>query len=843
MRALWVYSLYLLSCRFCLADINGSPVLVGLFLNDSEIATIDAVQADDKYYISLALFNQTLKLTPTPTTSGWQYDTVIGTLTLPKTAVDTYQGQNHVDITALTEMGIPVKFDQSNYAIAIYPPWDSQQQTPETPDKTLPPAIDYYPDAVGLNQLRLSGGWYRRDNQRNNQRDKTTWQSYRLGVSGHAFGGYWGSQLNGHYHHDDSQSQDHTVTVDNLYWATHGEKGAIRIGLNSPSYDNVGTDFSGVSLAFSNEGIERHLATFNDSTTTLLRNNYSDFRTIHGEGPVGGIAELRINGRAVARVRIALDKQYEFKNIPLDRLYSAERNVEIALYEHNFANQPIKVIPYLLGERRSTVSTHELLVEVGGGQSGNVWDSDETQHGHYAYGYAEYGLHNNIAIRGGIDKHETVSSMLGVNIGLSQRTNWDIVYRRNETEKSYQSFLSYNNPKLSINHNFEYRESLVQANHVDKKHTLYFYYRPSDYLNFSSNIYHNRYSHQADEDDFTANANIRLTDQLYGSIYRNRDHYVGYRINWDIPSWRTKLSMTSDENQYGYYVDYQLTDKTSVGAAMLDAKDRDIQLYRGYIEHHFSDNHKLYASASYQDQQRGYEIGWYSKINKGLDVSLGYHKNQSLNRGFSDNSDTIKNINEAFANDDSYVYLQFNLSLTRVPGEGFYWAQNHHHNKGSIVTEIDYDDEIPMNGDNVVLLLNNRPVSAKPLANNKYVINNVAAGVYELGLDNKDLPIEYSADGLPTATVKVANGATTVVPYHLEKRLGFSGQLINSEMITAINVYQNGELIKTVNSNPFGYYQVLGLPAGQYQVNAKGFAPINVVLDKEFVFEVDLRRK
>ena len=52
-------------------------------------------------------------------------------------------------------------------------------------------------------------------------------------------------------------------------------------------------------------------------------------------------------------------------------------------------------------------------------------------------------------------------------------------------------------------------------------------------------------------------------------------------------------------------------------------------------------------------------------------------------------------------------------------------------------------------------------------ANSQYLIENIPAGVYQLKVDTKNLPIEYSARQLPAPYVEVNHTAPTLVPLTL----------------------------------------------------------------------------
>ena len=175
-------------------------------------------------------------------------------------------------------------------------------------------------------------------------------------------------------------------------------------------------------MAYSNRDINRHLAYFDDNSSSLLQNTNQDYQHIVGLGEPGGVAELRIDGRAIARVQIGLDGRYEFLNLDVNQLNLIDNLVEIAIFAYPLARQPLEVRPVFLGKRRTNAATNELLLEAGVGRAGNAFNSDDNNNDTAAHIYAEYGLSNRLAIRGGAntnakqqDDDDSISWHTGLN--------------------------------------------------------------------------------------------------------------------------------------------------------------------------------------------------------------------------------------------------------------------------------------------------------------------------------------------------------------------------------------------------------------------------------------------
>ena len=131
-------------------------------------------------------------------------------------------------------------------------------------------------------------------------------------------------------------------------------------------------------------------------------------------------------------------------------------------------------------------------------------------------------------------------------------------------------------------------------------------------------------------------------------------------------------------------------------------------------------------------------------------------------------------------------------------------------------------------------------VSAQRISGNNYIIQNIRAGVYQFSVPDSNLPLEYQDNDLQKPIIKVSNTARTVVPIHLQKTLGISGKLIDEKEKVNIVVYKEGKVVKKSQTNVYGYYQIIGLPAGKYTVKADGYKPRKIVISDDFLFDIDL---
>lgn len=834
-------------------------LLVGFYVNKVEKDSIDALKMEEQYFIPFDVFVNAIQIKPSKTTSGWLIESPIGNLKLSDTAIKKYRNKSYVNIIAIKKLGIHSEFNQSDYAIKLYTPWSKADLLADKPNSTVAPKIDYYPNSVGIHQININGGINQSIKDRETTNSK---QHVKIGLRGNAFGGLWGGQVS--YQHSatkdtitkETSNNKTPLEVNRLYWANYAEKSAVQIGTNShPSFSLVDQDnFSGISLAYSNKGIQKHLSSFTQSNNTLLKTNSGDYRNIRGQGPVGGIAELRVNTNPVARVRIGTDKTYQFTNLNLNKLNEYKKTVEIALFEHSFSNQPIKVIPYRFNKRESNVATDELLTEVGVGMVGNALDitkdsTDQTINNDqstitsnqdkdlYTYAYAEYGLYNNMALRSGFTYSDQISSLIGLNIGISPTINWDATYQNKATSHAYESLMSYAGKHVGATYQFRYQKNPNKLTKTSKSHALFLYLSPISVIDLSLNVHQNEKvdtKGKTKEAYVTAGTNIRLHKNLLASLNIDKNRNLQKKINWYLPKYHSKLFFNHDSKQYGININSEVLPNLLLGLEWQHYQQTKSEWLKAYSEFAINDNNKLFANASGQQEKRRYEFGWHHHRNNGVNLSVGYDYN----------------IDNSLVKPDSrhHFYLQFNLPFIHIPQKGYHIQQYYgNNNRGAVIADIHYDESLfsDATNTNMVVKLNGKTTNARHLSDGKYLIENLKPGIYQLNLSNKNLPIEYSTDELPTVTIKVNKASTTVVPYHLEKRFGFSGKLYgiqNSNQTITVDIYKGNKKITSTQSNAFGYYQVLGLKAGDYVIKAQGYKETQVTLKNGFLFEVDLNK-
>lgn len=938
------------------------PTLVGVVINGQELDSLDVLydsRADteltnknDHYFLSIDDLSRLtkVKFSPAPLSNtdsvntinnigGYEISTPIGDATLAANQVLSYQGQTYLSLNTLKKLGITADYSQPDLAIMLNMGWRPSQITDGASDNNVAqkPPIDYHPSRAGLLGLSFNSSLSASESNGSDNTQSTSRQIYAdIGAYGYALGGVWGinavgydfnssndlkNNKKGRLSDDDSFAKNalngftylpsdwDDWEIDNLYWAKSGEHIATRLGINQPNSlgqgaQTSGSEFTGALVAYSNRNIARHLSYFDDDSRSLLQNTSQDYQHLTGIGEAGGVAELRISGQPIARVQIGLDGRYEFLNLDVSQLSLTETLVEVAIYAYPLARQPLEIRPIILGKRRTNAATDELIIELGLGRSGNLINNDTRNNDESntaAHLYAEYGVNNSLAVRGGVntniqnlpEDNDSVSWHAGANYSLSPYSNADISYANTPTQELWQAQLQYQRKKLWANYQYQARQydgiglnvssqdtdEAVQLH--DQRHQLLLNYSPSDRTNISLNQYYDDMSIQTtDADDYYAYASInhRFNDALNaGANWSSKDDRYGYRFSWQ-DTYRSLINNTVTRNTIGLSGDndsdtlslqHQLNNSTSLGQSVSRLNDSNKLLYQGDMSYrfdtssifnHHSDNQLTgYDSAdslisigySLYDNHVGWLADWQLTNRKGVNFSLGY-KHRYVDAIPSSRYDDLL-IGNALIEDgslpawtqNSYLYARLSFDMFKPPKQRLQVGNYPRQREGSVIVDIEHHADTPIDYENMRFELDKQQVEASLLGtqatHSQYLISNIKAGDYTLTMDSENLPLEYSTGELQTPRVRVSNYAPTSVPIQLKKTYGVSGKLADAKEGVVIDIYQGDTLIQSVTTGSYGYFQAFGLSPNTYSLKVKGYTDQSVDITNDFVMRMILQ--
>ncbi|WP_028857899.1 hypothetical protein [Psychrobacter phenylpyruvicus] len=920
------------------------PSLVGVVVNGQEVDAIDilydarvndlpvnetissSTQTNHYYFVSIddlsrltgVVFEPIAQTneTSSATVSSTQYliKTPIGDAQIAENSFIKKDNKNYLALSSLKKLGITADYNQADLAISLNMGWlpeNIKNDSSPTRKASEKRPIDYYPSKAGILGLSFdSSVSIAENNTAPNQPQSTSRSVYaNLGAFGYGLGGVWGAKAVGMENHSEKKSNNNFTDIaidgfstlpsdweiDNLYWAKSGKNIATRLGTSQPNAlgqgaQTSGSEFTGALVAYSNRDINRHLAYFDDNSSSLLQNTNQDYQHIIGVGEPGGVAELRIDGRTIARVQIGLDGRYEFLNLDVNQLNLIDNLVEIAIFAYPLARQPLEVRPVFLGKRRTNAATNELLLEAGFGRAGNAFNSNDNNNDTAAHIYAEYGLSNRLAIRGGAntnlqnskDDDDSISWHTGLNYTPSAYSNIDLSYANTPSQNLWQAQIQYNLAKLWANYQYNLREydstrTTSQGKQRDQLHQLFLNYQPSSNTSITLNQYYEDIANIINADNYYAYAGVnhQFSPSMNGGLnWDTRGDRYNYRLSWqdinrkadDNRLTRNTVGLSGDNDSDTVSLRHQFSDQTSLGQSISYRHGQSDLLYQGDINHRMNgmglsvDNTSplrqlssiLSLGYSLYDNKVGWQADWQLIHQNSVNFSLGY-KHKYVDSISTDRLDGLLIDEGGFIRDNSlpawtqnnYLYARLSFDMFKAPKQGLKLGNYPRQNLGSVIVDIAHPAEPQIGSEAMTFTLDNQKVDASLLGSSdtssQYLISNIKAGEYTLNMDAKDLPLEYSTVELPTPRIRVANYSPTSVPINLQKTYGISGKLASAKQDIEIGIYQGNQLIQSTTSGSFGYFQMFGLPSATYTLKSPGYQEQQVVIDDDFVMQIVLQ--
>lgn len=813
---------------------------------------LDVVALNDEHYLSVADLTDIIGITPAHVAGEYHFDTPIGMAILPKDSLSVFEGKDHVRLSELKRLGIHASYSQSELAVVLNMGYKAKK--PKITPKIIP--ITHKPQALGVMNAHADFDLSQRDTRHSTHSQLAT----NLGAFGYGMGGVWGVDMRHHVSADDkidglTPNQNNSTYLNNAYWATSNKHWATRFGVNQSSFGMRGVgEYTGATLAYSSQGIERHLSAGDTHTKSLLLGQHSDLQTIKGTGTAGGVAELRVEGRAVSRVLIGLDGRYEFLNLDVSRLDVQTMLVEVALYDYPQAGQPTKVERIFVGKRRSRSATGEWLMEAGVGRAGN-WFDDALQNSHTKDRlssdiYGEYGLSNRVALKAGLgmvyDDHDDPKShhYLGMNLTPAKYTNVDLGYWHLPNQESFQGDVRYERHNFSANYALEHHR---QSHQKTQRHSLYGHYRPTDALtlNFSHHEHHHQGGTQKDYRQTHLSMDATLSPQLTaGAYWYSLDDRYGYRVHWHDKTNTNRLGVSGDHHSTQLSLWHQLKSDDTLGFAISHKHGLPL-LYQAFINHQRTDHQVFNAGVSVHRGQVGVQGAWQYRPRQGVSVSVGYQQRHISGLG---GDDTWQDLWQ----DKHYFYAKVRFDFYKTHKQPLRVGSQSAEQQGGVVVNLLHPEGLLLEDNNIRFNLSaintdtpyQRTVSASLLGqratNSQYLIKNLPSGDYQLSMDARHLPFEYMTDNLPKPTLRVDRYAPTQVDFVLQKTYGITGRLSDGRADVAVELWQNNQKITQITSDEWGDFQTFDLPNGAYEVRAEGYRPKQIQIEGDVLMNVAL---
>ena len=713
-------------------------------------------------------------------------------------------------------LGAKIAFDEQEFALKTELPWNPGSAAPGAALSAQQVKPDIYAPSLSLSSWHSEAYFTRLGNS-------DTLSTY-TDLGGALGPGFWRMS---YYTNPGGQNR-----LSNYGWILDQGNGRWMLGEDQLALDPLlpYAQLTGAQYAWTNQpGLVYGAAVGADQ---LVASQLQGGRTVSGgDGPPGGIAELRINGKAIARTAIRLDGTWQFRDV----LLRGDERVEVALYQRFGDGTPVRIQQVNVASSAQALPAGTVISYGGVGADGNPLDPLVGTHGLGGFYQLRYGLNQQWTLgstvqRAGGQDYGIVNAVGG----FGSLGTWGMTLGRNGSASAW-----------SVSGNGQ-SKSVSWSGYAIQRGANYF-------PGYTAESY-DRYA--------TLNWNAQAD---LGLSLSGRDAYdptLDQNVRFLKPgfSWRpyASLGLSAMPDYFGNY---------AWNASWLpDARDQvSLSRYSGVNQtqwqHSFRDGYSTTLAATHD----GYLGTRYSALLSGLwRGPRPILWTAGLLQGRGRFGYLLDAAVEAIPGLSAHLQVQNDPLNAAIPGVGGLLVQfvlvadfavtpsgltrgsmgSYAARVGVIAGRV--SGELPANVHwsdlaGVPLLVDGRP-RGKLDRDGHYLIPNLAPGVYRVQLDAEHMPIDLVPD-TAAPWVQVRAGVTTTADFHVSLRLGFAGRVTRDGQPlanVAIEILDaQGKVVKTLSSDQWGYYRVDDLPSGTYTVRADG-ASRSVTLQRAFLYQQDL---
>ncbi|MHB1992954.1 carboxypeptidase regulatory-like domain-containing protein [Metallibacterium scheffleri] len=713
-------------------------------------------------------------------------------------------------------LGAKIAFDEQEFALKTELPWNPGSAAPGAALSAQQVKPDIYAPSLSLSSWHSEAYFTRLGGS-------DTLSTY-TDLGGALGPGFW--RMN-YYTNPGGQNR-----LSNYGWILDQGNGRWMLGEDQLALDPLlpYAQLTGAQYAWTNQpGLIYGAAVGADQ---LVASQLQGGRTVSGgDGPPGGIAELRINGKAIARTAIRLDGTWQFRDV----LLRGDERVEVALYQRFGDGTPVRIQQVNVASSAQALPAGTVISYGGVGADGNPLDPAVGTHGLGGFYQLRYGLNQQWTLgstvqRAGGQDYGIVNAVGG----FGSLGTWGMTLGRNGSASAW-----------SVSGNGQ-SKSVSWSGYAIQRGANYF-------PGYTAESY-DRYA--------TLNWNAQAD---LGLSLSGRDAYdptLDQNVRFLKPgfSWRpyASLGLSAMPDYFGNY---------AWNASWLpDARDQvSLSRYSGVNQaqwqHSFRDGYSTMLAATHD----GYLGTRYSALLSGMwRGPRPILWTAGLLQGRGRFGYLLDAAVEAIPGLSAHLQVQNDPLNAAIPGVGGLLVQfvlvadfavtpsgltrgsmgSYAARVGVIAGRV--SGELPANVHwsdlaGVPLLVDGRP-RGKLDRDGHYLIPNLAPGVYRVQLDAEHMPIDLVPD-TAAPWVQVRAGVTTTADFHVSLRLGFAGRVTRDGQPlanVAIEILDaQGKAVKTLSSDQWGYYRVDDLPPGTYTVRADG-ASRSVTLQRAFLYQQDL---
>ncbi len=780
----------------------GDLLVAGLVVNGKEIPAGTEIRVwGEAHWVPLAPLADALGLAVTEDPDGAvRLDTPLGEARIPAEALRAWEGTRYARADVLAErLASEIRFDEQAYALVVRTPWRERAGPPPGVEVVRPDADMARAARFNLSRWRTeANGFFDPRNERQ--------LAYTDTEVGGALGtGLW--RLRHLYNSDPTRN-----TLREYQWIDGRDRYRWLLG-----HQDVGVDpllgalpLTGGQIAYTNR--PELLYRYQGRLDRLIGARAQAIRDLEGEGPAGGIAELRIDDRVVRRRLIALDGRYRFRDVRVPQ--SGAQRVVVYLYR-SLSGELVGTEDFTrsVGDYALPAGVYSLYA--GAGLFGNPLENLEAApRGGGAAAFAQWrqGLSDWLTL----DASAQYDGLFGAQFAAGSTWSlgrWGWLGLRG----------AWRNGRLGASFN------------GDGDLGRWFWRGYATYKQQGFDL-----SMEATEDAY-AEVGMRGSRWGISAIGRHRRGAAGRAVDFLLPAgyWNLtdslRLGARPDaEGVYEYRLDWRLAPRATLRAYYRD------RLWRGDLNWYPRPDWTVRAAAYQAGREepvggslrlRVDRPAWWRLYAEaggsvtgehiGFRGELGFEPYPGLRiRGIVD--DDFER-----SQDQTGLIVQLNLvadfSITPsglAPGSSRFDAFSHGAVAGRIVSAGADLSDLDLSG--VQILLAGQP-RGETERNGSFVLRRLRPGVYPVALDPERLPIELSPLG-GARWVEVRAGVTTHVDFAVERRFGFAGRVSDAagrpvaEARIRVHAQSDGRRVADTRTNRFGIYRVGDLRPGRYRV-------------------------
>ncbi|MBC8524693.1 MAG: carboxypeptidase regulatory-like domain-containing protein [Chlorobium phaeobacteroides] len=819
------------------------PLLVELFFGEESIGTHLCYRNEDDFWIPFSLFLEHARLAePDRHQPATTYKTTLGAIVFDPDSLRSFEGVECLSFSTIkTVFRIHVLFNRSLYAIKLLVPWRPSSSTRQkkalvTPDIPAP--------GSSLSFLHFEGDLSHSFDQ------ESTDRYLELEAGGRIGGGIWDIMGKG-----DPQS---SFSPSRYHWTTLNRKTAFRVGTGTSQMFSLLGDlgYTGIQVAWNNRSILPNIDNerYSDSDV-LLSIDRTQRRTIDGSGPPAGIAELRFDGRIVARRRISLDGRFAFRNV---RMSSDLRITEVYLYAHSLLEEPIDIIDYTRSIVNRSLASGELLFHGAFGRSGNILADETISSTWTGFGHTLYGLSERITIESAVQHNPRSGSLdllFGPVMSIGSRWNTALYSAYSNNRFGLDAALYGYGKTWRFSHRSRWYDNGFGYDTREQQlyHTLRLQTRPFSWFNALLYGSYEKEGNSITSRYLLPGGTLYLSSRTRISAMPFGDDGA-YRYEAFLrPRWDTDVRLRYEENVITADINHDLAHNNTLQFIHSFARQTDTHASSAYLywypdEHR---NNRVRLGASYGNDRFGFTGSWSRYVNAGLNFILTYNHNMYTASGLSVEDD----LSLFEPEDNRTISLSLTWDLGRS-GKRFYPINRSaiSYTRGGMAgsLKIMTDAKTSQSSINdVAILVNGRRLGQRQIGGT-FFVGNLRPGIYTVSVDPENLPVELAVKR-QNIKVEVQSGAVTEVTIPVYAEYGISGKVTTASnrllTETQVSIIDSvGKILQQAKTDRFGYYRVDGLRKGNYtaQVSIKDendtdlHAEKNFSISTEFLFGIDI---